>query len=82
MTSQWDAEDTAQLEHVYHDGVLVGTLYIYPRHCEAVPSEPERAAYLFLSAGEAKDWLRLGLASKDAADVFADAHSLGPATPR
>lgn len=78
--SQWDAEDTAQLEHVRHNGVLVGTVYLYPRHCEAVPSDPAREAYLFMSASEAKDWLRMGLTSQDAADVFADAHSLGPSS--
>lgn len=76
--SQWDAEDTAQLEHVRHDGNLIGTLYLYGRHCEAVPTDPARKAYLFLSTSEAKDWLRIGLASLDAAQVFADAHSLGP----
>lgn len=79
--SNWDGEDTAQIEHVRHDGALIGTIYLYGRHCEAVPRDTARKAYLFLSVDEAKDWLRIGLASLDAAQVYADAHSLGPSQP-
>lgn len=75
----WNDEVTVTIEHVYHDGRLVGTVYIYPRHCEAVPSESGSNAYLYLGTDEAKDWLRLRFINKDAADVFASRHSQGPA---
>jgi len=77
--SQWDAEDTAVLEHVYFGRNHVGVIYLYPNYCEAVPDDEERRAYIFMSTDLAAQWIRLGLASLDAAQVFADAHSCGPA---
>lgn len=77
--SQWDAEDTVVIEHVYLGSNHVGITYHYPSYCEAVPDDSESVAYLFMSPSEAAHWIRLRLASLDAAAVFADKHSLGPA---
>lgn len=76
--SQWDAEDTAVIEHVYLGSNHVGITFMYSHHCEAVPDDPESIAYVFMSADEAADWLRMRVASVVAADVYAARHSLGP----
>jgi hypothetical protein len=79
MGAQWDSEDTAILEHVYLGPNHVGVIYIYPHHCEAVPEDPESTPYRFLSTSQAAQWMRLRIASTNAAEAFADACSLGPA---
>lgn len=76
--SQWDAEETAILEHVYLGKNHVGIVFYYASHCEAVPDDPESITYGFMSPGDAAYWMRLRIASVDAASVWADRHSLGP----
>lgn len=76
--SQWDGEETAVLEHVYLGSNHVGIVYHYTHHCEAVPDDPESVAYCFMSPSDAAYWVRIRIASLDAADVWASKHSLGP----